>query len=290
MTKYFLRAIIERYVDAICSRYPVLYLCYLLYAVLRHERKGKMKTRKTRRRKRRLFSAFLTLLLLTAGIGQLMRMKVIKLNHPEGIKGADVSSYQGEIDWDILSKEMDFVFIKATEGSKYTDGCFEANFSGAAKCGLTCGAYHFFSFESSGEAQAENFINALDSTGLTDGMLPPVIDVELYGTYRRSPEDARKVIPEIEKMASMLEEHYGVSPIIYCTGTAYSLYHEGFDGCLLWERNVYFHPLHNNWTFWQYSDSEILDGYSGEEKHIDMNMFKGSSDDLENLKVCSAQP
>ena len=35
------------------------------------------------------------------------------------IKGVDVSSYQGEIDWNILSSQnISFAFIKATEGSR----------------------------------------------------------------------------------------------------------------------------------------------------------------------------
>ena len=285
MTKNLFRAIIIRYVSVILKhRYPLLYLAYSLFAIW-HERKDRMKAKRRRRRRRFLSAA--TLILIAVVFARLMQARVIKLNHPTGIKGADVSSYQGDIEWDVLSKNMDFVFIKATEGSKYTDEYFADNFSGAANCGLIHGAYHFFSFESSGEAQAANFINAIDSTEMTDGMLPPVIDVELYGEYTTSPESAEKVIPEIRAMSAAIEEHYGVRPIIYCTGTAYSLYHEGFDGCLLWERNVYFKPFHKDWTFWQYSDSEIMDGYSGEEKHIDMNVFKGSASQLEDLKVTS---
>jgi lysozyme len=31
------------------------------------------------------------------------------------------------------------------------------------------------------------------------------------------------------------------------------------------------------WTFWQYTDRGRLDGYSGEEKLIDLNVFYGSN-------------
>ena len=38
------------------------------------------------------------------------------------VKGIDVSSYQGEIDWEILSNQnISFAYIKATEGSSYED-------------------------------------------------------------------------------------------------------------------------------------------------------------------------
>ena len=47
---------------------------------------------------------------------------IIQLNHPSQesypVRGVDVSSYQGEIDWQVLSRQgIQFAFIKATEGS-----------------------------------------------------------------------------------------------------------------------------------------------------------------------------
>ena len=87
---------------------------------------------------------------------------IIHINHPEfkgyKVKGVDVSSYQGDIDWDVLSAQgIEFAYIKATEGSKTVDRCFEANWKGASDTSLRIGAYHFFSFESSGENQAKLF-------------------------------------------------------------------------------------------------------------------------------------
>ena len=73
--------------------------------------------------------------------------------------GIDVSAYQGEIDWQILSKNnIFFAYIKATEGSSFVDKNFAYNFSEAQKTDLHVGAYHFFSYDSSGEIQAQNFI------------------------------------------------------------------------------------------------------------------------------------
>ena len=44
------------------------------------------------------------------------------------VKGVDVSSYQGEIDWSVLSKQdIQFAFIKATEGSSFQDPLFKQN-------------------------------------------------------------------------------------------------------------------------------------------------------------------
>ena len=74
------------------------------------------------------------------------------------VRGVDVSAYQGDIDWDILSSQnIQFAFIKATEGSDFVDEHFKENWEKARTTELKVGAYHFFSFESPGKTQAENF-------------------------------------------------------------------------------------------------------------------------------------
>ena len=53
------------------------------------------------------------------------------------IRGVDVSEYQGEIDWKTLSsQDIDFAFIKATEGSSYKDLYFTKNYEQLNKTNL----------------------------------------------------------------------------------------------------------------------------------------------------------
>lgn len=229
-------------------------------------------------------AAFLLAIVLLVGpvmVG-LLFSKTIKLNHPGGLKGADISEYQGDIEWDKLSDNMDFIFIKATEGSEHTDPRFAENLAGSKTTSLAVGAYHFFSYDSSGATQAEHFI---DIAGDMDGMLPPVIDVEFYGDYEKSPKSISEVEPELRAMIDALEAEYGTKPIIYCTSKAYNLYSSCFDDCPLWFRNVYYYPFGKDWVFWQYSDSEELDGYHGDEKYIDMNTFEGTKDELKTMLI-----
>ena len=61
---------------------------------------------------------------------------VIHINNPgKGefpVRGVDVSSYQGEIAWNELSKQkIDFAYIKATEGSGSQDPRFAENWANA---------------------------------------------------------------------------------------------------------------------------------------------------------------
>ncbi len=211
----------------------------------------------------------------------------ILLNNPSKedypVRGVDVSSYQGEIDWQVLAKQdIAFAFIKATEGSAHTDPRFAYNLEQAAKTQLRIGAYHFFSYDSSGKTQAEHFIATVPQM---DGMLPPVVDLEFYGDYARNPPDAQAVCAQLDVMLSMLQEHYGMKPVIYATEKSYELYLAGrYDDCDIWIRNVISEPSLSDgrsWTFWQYTNRETLDGYTGEERFIDVNVFNGSAEEFE---------
>ncbi|MBR5502132.1 MAG: glycoside hydrolase family 25 protein [Oscillospiraceae bacterium] len=193
------------------------------------------------------------------------------------VKGVDVSSYQGDIDWQLLaSQPISFAFIKATEGSSFTDSRFAENFYAAKQTGLVIGAYHFFSYDSAGETQAENFISAVTPFA---GMLPPVIDLEFYGDYYTSPPDRADVEPQLKAMLQRLERHYGQKPIIYATERSYRLYLAGdYSEYDIWLRDVRGVPRLSDgrqWTLWQYSARGQLSGYSGKERFIDMNVFCG---------------
>ena len=73
------------------------------------------------------------------------------------VKGVDVSEYQGEVDWDkIKEQNIDFAFIKATEGSKGKDDYFDKNYEKLKNMDMLLGLYHFFSFDSDAISQSEN--------------------------------------------------------------------------------------------------------------------------------------
>ena len=219
---------------------------------------------------RTLAAVLLAALILAAAAAALVYNGVILLNRPSKaaypVRGVDVSSYQGDIDWAVLSAQgVDFAFIKATEGSGMVDPCFAYNFSEAQQCGIAVGAYHFFSFDSAGRTQAENYIEAVEPFA---GMLPPVIDLEFYGDKAWNPPEREAVERELGAMLSALEAYYGLKPVIYATESAYARYLSGgYAEYDVWIRNVWTQPRLDDgreWTFWQYADRERLAGYEGE--------------------------
>ena len=222
---------------------------------------------------------------IVASLCCLLYFGVIHFNNPAlkgyTVKGVDVSSYQGDIDWPLLvSQDIDFAYIKATEGSSYQDPYFDRNWQGASETDIRIGAYHFFSFESGGDTQAQNFINTVEPV---DNMLPPVIDVEYYGSFGSVETiNVDEIRNELRIMVDALTEAYGMKPVIYVSEDSYLTIVQGcFEDCGLWYRSVYSGvPGDVDWTFWQYSNRHRLQGYDGEEVFVDMNVYRGNEDEF----------
>ena len=247
--------------------------------------------------KKKIIIAILSLLcIIGCALFALVWNGNILLNDPPQekypVRGVDVSAYQGEIDWQALAaQDISFVFIKATEGSTFVDKKFAYNFEQARQTGLSIGAYHFFSYDSPGATQAENFIaNVIPF----EGMLPPVIDLEFYGDKQKNPPDRAYVDKELSMMIEILTEYYGTAPIIYATERSYELYLEGgYEECDIWIRNVISKPDISDgrsWTFWQFTNRGRMDGYNGEEKYIDINVFCGTEADFAAYPRYADQP
>ena len=197
------------------------------------------------------------------------------------VRGIDVSHYQGNIDWPTLADQnISFVFIKATEGSSHVDKNFAYNWAGARDTHLKVGAYHFMSFESSGESQAENFISNVPRKS---NALPPVVDLELYGNFISSHPSQETVDSIISPLLEKLEAHYGKKPIIYTTSALYKQYVKGNYDNDIWLADLSFPktlPDGSDWKFLQYSFEGKLEGYSGYLPHLDLNVYNGSKLDF----------
>lgn len=226
-----------------------------------------------------LMTIIIILLAALACVALLIGKKKIKINNsfvsPDGIIGVDISHYQGDVDMDkLIGQGVKFVYAKATEGSGSVDEYFEKNRENGLKSGMPMGFYHFFSFDSPGKNQAENFIKTV---GNEPGRLIPVVDVEFYGDKETNPPEKEDVERELSGLLRELEREYGYKPMLYTTLKVYFKYIKGtYDDYPLWIRNVYFpakYVVGDTWTMWQYDDTAMLDGINGDEKYIDMDII-----------------
>ena len=154
----------------------------------------------------------------------------------------------------LKQQDIGFIYIKATEGSTLQDPRFVENWENAAAAGLLSGAYHFFSYDSGGKTQAENFISTVGPD--LKGRLLPAVDVEYYGDKEENPPEKEDVVRELRIFLEVLEEAYGVKPMIYTRSDLYEKYLKGeFDGYKKWISSLYT-PLswnyQDDWYLWQY--------------------------------------
>ena len=209
--------------------------------------------------------------------------------HPEGyeIHGIDISHYQGKIDWEQLKNAMikgcpvRFVIIKSTEGSSRLDENFRENFNQARDFGFIRGVYHFWSNKSTAREQAYYF---LDQVHLTDGDLPPVLDIE-HKPADKSVEDFQR---DVLTWLHIVEDKYHVKPIIYTYYKFKEQYLSApvFEDYPYWIAHYYVDKVQykGKWKFWQHTDVGKLPGIKG---YVDFNIYNGSYYELKQLCIGS---
>ena len=207
--------------------------------------------------------------------------------YPEGyeIHGIDISHYQGKIDWEQLTNAMikgcpvRFVIIKSTEGSSRLDENFRENFNQARDFGFIRGVYHFWSNKSTARDQAYYF---LDQVHLTDGDLPPVLDIE-HKPADKSVEDFQR---DVLTWLHIVEDKYHVKPIIYTYYKFKEQYLSApvFEDYPYWIAHYYVDKVQykGKWKFWQHTDVGKLPGIKG---YVDFNIYNGSYYELKQLCI-----
>ena len=209
--------------------------------------------------------------------------------YPEGyeIHGIDISHYQGEIDWEQLKNAMiegcpvRFVIIKSTEGASRLDDHFRENFNQVRDYGFIRGVYHFWSNKSSAREQAYYF---LDKVHLTEGDLPPVLDIE-HKPADKSVDDFQR---DVLTWLHIVEDKYHAKPIIYTYYKFKEKYLSApvFDDYPYWIAHYYVDKVQyqGKWKFWQHTDAGKLPGIKG---YVDLNIYNESFYDLRKLCIGS---
>ena len=197
--------------------------------------------------------------------------------------GIDVSQYQEDIVWAAVRKVEDsfaikFVFIRATIGNDKVDLHFNRNWFGSKHNKIIRGAYHYYRPDENSLEQAENFISHVK---LEKGDLPPVLDIEKIAECQST--DSLKL--GLRRWLEKVESHYHVKPIIY-TGEKYynAFLREEFSGYTFWIANYNFfvEDICDDWMFWQFTESASVKGIPC---NVDLNIYNGSSESLESLRI-----
>ncbi|WP_377268480.1 lysozyme [Peterkaempfera sp. SMS 1(5)a] len=201
--------------------------------------------------------------------------------------GMDVSSYQGNVAWSTAwANGAKFAYVKATEGTSYTNPYFAQQYNGSYNVGMIRGAYHFaLPDNSSGASQANYFVSHGGGWSKDGKTLPPALDIEYnpYGAtcYGLSQSGMVSWIRDFSNTVHSLTSRY---PTIYtttdwwttCTGNSSAF---GSTNPLWVARySTGVGTLPAGWsyqTIWQYADSGTFPG--------DQDYFNGAYDRLQAL-------
>jgi len=242
---------------------------------------------------KRILAVVITIAVLVAALFLGVKMQVIRPNMifaPAGVKGVDISEYQGAVDLGALSSaNIEFVYAKATEGATYADGQFATTCAQASGSSVALGAYHFFSFDSAGADQAQSFVaaarRAWDDSAIRS--LRPAVDVEWYADKEQNPPAVEDVRRELAAFLQAVEAACGQKPLIYTGNDIYDRYLRGyFDEYDLWiscrKWPAWVEWPQGGWTIWQYSDVGEVAGAANAAGHVDLDVLAEgvSVDDL----------
>lgn len=199
----------------------------------------------------------------------------------EYIRGLDLNHYRPFTKFvELYGLGYRFLINKATEGTWFTDKTFTPHELGAKAAGFPFGGYHYWRMNEDPKLQAKKFFSV--AGGHVD--FPPMVDVEGYNNGGYSKLNYQN---HLQSLLYEVASLFNREPIIY---TAYYFWRDNI-GAPTWSRNYklwdanyvnnyltakpLIPPNWLDWTFWQYTASEPVLGYT-----YDSNVFKGTLNDL----------
>lgn len=190
------------------------------------------------------------------------------------ISGFDVSHFQGVIDWaKVFLTGIRFAFIKATQGTTFKDKYFSANVIGAQSNGIKAYPYHFYNPGDDPGAQADNFINSLQ-TDFPQVIQTVAVDLEESGLnwiLAPSDKDGSRLKVFLDRLTNA-----GLNVVLYVTPAFIAKWFPKADylaAFARWIAKWSDTPPPGPWEFWQYSAYGQVDGIAG---YVDLDYFNGA--------------
>ena len=194
------------------------------------------------------------------------------------ILGIDVSSHQGEIDWQAVAEAgVGFAFVRLgyrgyDSGALHEDTYAQQNLQGAKEAGIPVGAY-FFSQAISPEEAAQEAAYALDILGQMQLELPLVYDWEYISASARTGNVDQKTLTDCTLKFCQAVQAAGYEAMIYANTDQVTrrLDMEKLEGYPLWLAK---YDLQQDFPckadLWQYTDTGKVSGISGK---VDINLM-----------------
>lgn len=196
----------------------------------------------------------------------------------EAVKGIDVSTWQGAIDWQqVRDSGVDFVMIRVggrgTEsGALYEDDMCRTYYEGAKAAGLKVGVY-FFSQSITVEEAVEEAEYTLDIVKDWELEMPVVYDWEYIGDGARTDYMDARLLTDMVKAFCDTVRNAGYDPMVYFgrSHSANLLHLEELTDYGFWL--AMYNPIMDypyQIDIWQYTETGTVPGISG---NVDLNLW-----------------
>ncbi|HEX8096313.1 lysozyme [Jatrophihabitans sp.] len=239
------------------------------------------------RRVRSILGAAMAAVTVGAGMVAALTLGAGSANAATYVRGMDVSGHQGNVAWSTAwNNGARFAYVKATEGTSYTNPYFAQQYNGSYNVGMIRGAYHFATPNtSSGTTQADYFINHGGGWSGDGKTLPPALDIE-YNPYGSTCFGLSQSSMVSWIRAFSNEVHYRTNkyPMIYstldwwttCTGNTSAFAATNPFWIARYSSTPPTPPAGTaTWTMWQYASSGTFPG--------DQDYFNGAYTQLQAL-------
>lgn len=147
----------------------------------------------------------------------------------EKYNGIDIS-HHNKIDWDLIEKDsnIEFCYIKATEGATFKDSKCSLNVRNASKINLKVGLYHYFRTNVPVKKQFKNFDTEYRKYKLD---LIPAIDLE---KTNNNFSNLSKVNKDLTEFIDLFYKKYKFYPVVYLYAYDYPKFFKSIKKCPVW--------------------------------------------------------
>jgi len=139
--------------------------------------------------------------------------------------GPDIAHHQDQVDLKRTKPHVDFVFLKATQGTGFVDDTFEKRWRQLAELGLPRGAYHFAIPSRSAADQATHFASVVRRNGFRAGDAA-ILDMEQLQPNGVSAQDvaasnqmsAKQLRAWVDRFVNDVRDALPVENVVFYTG------------------------------------------------------------------------
>ncbi len=199
-----------------------------------------------------------------------------------GIKGIDVSTHNGNIDWKkVRESGIDFAIIRAGYGksSDQVDAQFENNYKGCKQNDIKCGFY-WYSYAASKQEANQEALTFIKTIKNKTPEYPVYIDIEDKVQQSLSKKDCTDIVKTF--CDNMEDAGYYAGIYSYKSFLENKLFPETLKRYTVWLAHINIDKTNYTYPYdiWQYSHTGCIDGVKSD---VDLNIgYKDFSNIIKN--------